>query len=59
MRLHEACLAGWGMILGELLDLEALAKTAARNNRWTFFLTICPINLKGGAATMANTLAIF
>lgn len=47
------------MMLGELLDLEKLAKVAENNSRWTFFLTIAPLNLRGGAATTANTLAIF
>ncbi|OQU93643.1 hypothetical protein CLAIMM_00125 [Cladophialophora immunda] len=59
LRLHEACIAGWGMMLGELLDLEALAKVAEREKRWTFFLTVSPLNLEGGAATIANTLAVF
>ncbi|KAL3474456.1 hypothetical protein BJX99DRAFT_260388 [Aspergillus californicus] len=59
MRLHEACLAGFGMPIGELLDLEALAAVAEKNNRWSFFLTVCPVNVQGGVATIANTMAIF
>ena len=59
MRLHEACLPGWGMPIGELFDLEALAEAAERHKRWSFFLTVCPLNVEGGAATLANTLAVF
>lgn len=59
MRFHEAALAGWGMPIGELLDLEKLAVMAEKHKRWSFFLTVCPLNLEGGAATPANTLAIF
>lgn len=59
MRLHEQCLPGWGMPIGELLDLEKLSEIAQAQRKWSFFLTICPLNIEGGAATMANTLAIF
>lgn len=46
------------MPIGELLDLEALAAVTEKHQRWTFFMTICPLNIEGGAATVANTLAI-
>ena len=58
MRLREACLPGWGMPIGELLDLEALAGIAEKNKRWGFFLKVCPLNVEGGVATLANTLAV-
>jgi hypothetical protein len=47
------------MPIGELFDLEELSAIAEKNQRWSFFLTGCPLNIKGGAATIANTLAIF
>lgn len=47
------------MPIGELFDLEALAAVAEKEKRWSFFLTYCPLNLEGGAASIANTLAIF
>lgn len=59
MSFHEVALAGWGMPIGELLDLEKLAELAEKNHRWTFFLSVCPLNVEGGIATPANTLAIF
>jgi hypothetical protein len=59
MRLHGACIPGWGMSIGELLDLESLAEVAEKNKRWSFFLTVCPLNVENGAATISNTLAVF
>ncbi|KAF2494391.1 hypothetical protein BU16DRAFT_487492 [Lophium mytilinum] len=58
MRLHQAALAGWGMPIGELFDLEKLAEVCEREKRWSFFVTVCPLNVTGGVATMCNTLAI-
>ena len=43
--LHEWLLAGWGMPIGELFDLEELAKTCASTGRYTFFLTSAPMNV--------------
>jgi len=38
---------------GELLDLEAVAEIAEKNKRWSFFLTVRPLNVEGGVATLA------
>ena len=43
----------------ELSDLEALVEIAEKNKRWSFFLTVCPLNVEVGVATLANTLAVF
>lgn len=37
--MHEVLLAGWGMPIGELFDLEKVAKHCEEVNRWSFFLT--------------------
>jgi hypothetical protein len=58
MRFHEAALAGWGMPIGEIFDLEKLSELCAREQRWSFFVTVCPLNVTGGVATVANTIAI-
>jgi hypothetical protein len=42
--IHQWALAGWGMPIGELFDLEELAEKCAERQRWTFFL--CSIPLK-------------
>lgn len=57
--LHDFLIPGWGMPMGEMWDLEGLAKECTRQSRWTFFLTSSPLNLTGGAASPPNALAIF
>ena len=37
--MHEVLLAGWGMPIGEMFDLEGLAQHCEKVNRWSFFLT--------------------
>ncbi|KAI6784013.1 uncharacterized protein J7T54_004559 [Emericellopsis cladophorae] len=58
-RLHDFLLAGWGMPMGELWDLETLSRECERQQRWTFFLTSAPLNLPGGCASPPNAIAIF
>ena len=53
---HEVFLSGWGMPIGELWDLEQLAKQCRMQNRYTFFLTSSPLNLRGGVASPANVM---
>jgi hypothetical protein len=45
--LHEYLLPLWGNPIGEMFDLEKLAKTCRENNRWTFFVTSQPANVPG------------
>lgn len=49
----------WGMPLGELWDLEALAIACEEEKRWSFFLTSAPLNNPGGIASPPNAVAIF
>ena len=57
--LHEVLLAGWGMPIGELFDLEKLAEHCRREKRWSFFVTSEVCNVPGGVASPPNILAIF
>ncbi|PSK44719.1 hypothetical protein B9Z65_8928 [Elsinoe australis] len=57
--LHEYILAMWGMPLGEMLDLEKLAETCRKNNRWFFFFSSSPANMPGGVSSHVNGQAIF
>jgi len=57
--LHEWLLAGWGMPIGELFDLEELAKICASTGRYTFFLSSAPMNAPGAVASPPNALAFF
>lgn len=50
LSLHEVMLAGWGMPIGELFDLEELARECKEQKRWSFFLTSEVCNVKGGVA---------
>ncbi|KAB8073264.1 hypothetical protein BDV29DRAFT_139250 [Aspergillus leporis] len=57
--LHEYVLAGWGMPIGELFDLEALARTCQDLQRWSFFVSSVPLNMPGGVSSPPNIMAIF
>lgn len=43
--IHQWALAGWGLPLGEMFDLEELAETARRLGGYSFFLTSVPIKV--------------
>lgn len=57
--LHEYLLAGWGMPIGELFDLEALSRLCKEENRWEFFISAAPLNMPGGVSSPPNCIAIF
>ena len=43
--LHEWLLAGWGMPIGEMFDLEDLSEMCKREGRSTFFLSSMPLKV--------------
>lgn len=43
--LHEWLLAGWGMPIGELFDLERLSSACKERGRWTFFFSSVPLKV--------------
>lgn len=55
--LHEWLLAGWGMPIGELFDLEELSKICAATGAYTFFLTSAPMNVSVLLMLMGNLQA--
>ncbi|KAK5022841.1 hypothetical protein LTR13_011405 [Exophiala sideris] len=57
--LRDYLLVWWGMPIGEMWDLEALAAKCQALKRWTFFVTSAPLNVKGGVASPPNALAVF
>ncbi|KUJ24094.1 uncharacterized protein LY89DRAFT_12062 [Mollisia scopiformis] len=57
--LHEWLLAGWGMPIGEMFDLERLGEMCRRKGRWSFFLCSVPLKVPGGVANPPNAVAIF
>ncbi len=56
--LHPYLLAFFGMPIGEMWDLEALAEDCAADRRYSFFLTSAPLNIPGGVGSPPNALAI-
>ena len=57
--LHHHLLAGWGLPIGEMFDLEELAATCKRLGRWTFFVSSSPLNCARGVSSPPNCMAIF
>jgi hypothetical protein len=57
--LHEYLIAGWGMPVGELFDLERLSVICAEEERWEFFIASSPLNMPGGVSSPPNCVAIF
>lgn len=43
--MHQWCLAGWGMPIGEMFNLERLAKYCQEKGRWTFFFSSVPLHV--------------
>jgi kynurenine formamidase len=56
--LHFHMLAFFGMPIGEMWNLEALADDCAADRRYEFFLTSAPLNVPGGVGSPPNALAI-
>ncbi|RDW66651.1 hypothetical protein BP5796_09400 [Coleophoma crateriformis] len=56
--LHEWLLAGWGLPIGELFDLEKLATACKQYNKYTFFFSSMPVHVPGGVASPPNGVAI-
>ena len=46
--LHQWLLGGWGMPIGEMFDLEALAAYCRECGRWSFFLSSVPLKASDG-----------
>ena len=56
---HLLTIVAMGVDLFDNQDLEALAETAARLNRWEFMLVASPLAVEGGTGSPLNALAIF
>jgi hypothetical protein len=57
--MHEYLIAGWGLPIGELFDLEELSCKCQELGRWDFFVASSPLNMPGGVSSPPNCLAIF
>ena len=56
---HTLAITALGIDILDNQDLEAVAGTAARLNRWEFLLTVAPVPVLGGTGFPINALAIF
>ena len=56
---HKLLIPGLGVAIFDSLDLEAVAQTAARLNRWEFFLVVSPLAVATGTGSPLNPMAIF
>lgn len=56
--LHEYLLPCWGVMIGEMLDLEHLSETCKQTGKYSFVFMSAPMNLPGGVATLANAICI-
>lgn len=56
---HRLVLVALGTYLLDGIDLEQLASTAARLNRWTFRLVVAPLRAPGSSGSLVNPLAMF
>jgi kynurenine formamidase len=56
---HTLAITALGVDILDNQDLEAVAETAARLNRWEFLLTVAPVPVTGGTGFPVNALAIF
>ncbi len=57
--IHTLAITAMGIDLFDNQDLEAVAATAARLNRWEFLLSVGPVPVVGGTGFPVNALAIF
>lgn len=56
---HTVAIAAMGMLIVDNADLEALAETAARLNRWEFMFSAAPLPVVGATGSPLNAIATF
>jgi kynurenine formamidase len=56
---HTLAITALGVDILDNQDLETVAETAAKLNRWEFLLMVAPVPVTGGTGFPANALAIF
>ena len=56
---HQVTIVALGVDLFDNQDLEALAETAARLNRWECMLVAGPLAVETGTGSPVNAIAIF
>jgi len=57
--IHQLAIVALGLPLVDVMDLEAVAETAARLRRWEFLLTAAAVPVLGGTGFPLNPIATF
>ena len=57
--IHQLAIVAMGLPLVDVMDLEAVAETAARLKRWEFLVTAAPVPVPGGTGFPLNPIATF
>ncbi len=57
--IHQLAIVAMGLPLVDVMDLEAVAETAARLKRWDFLVTAAPVPVPGGTGFPLNPIATF
>jgi kynurenine formamidase len=57
--IHQLVLVALGVHIFDNCDLEALAESTAKRNRWKFLLTAAPLAVPGGTGSPLNPIATF
>jgi len=57
--IHALVLVAMGMPIFDNLDLEAVAREAAKRNRWEFLVTAAPLPYPGATGSPINPIATF
>lgn len=53
--LHQWLLAGWGVPIGELFDLERLSQECRKRGRWSFFFSSVPLKVSIDASPVPSS----
>lgn len=56
---HTVAIASMGLLIIDNADLEELAATAARLDRWEFMFSVAPIPVAGATGSVVNAIATF
>jgi kynurenine formamidase len=57
--IHIVGLVAMGLWLIDNMDLEELAATCDRLQRWEFYFTVAPLRIRGGTGSPVNPIAVF
>jgi kynurenine formamidase len=59
MPVHCVLIRDMGMAIGEMFDLEQLARVCEKHDRWQFFFSAHPLQITGGTGSPLDPKAIF